>query len=178
LAAVSSHDVSEIPEADMNREPLITEIASTIAAGLPPTFVRSEKWSWRRDHGWRTDHVYAVVRQLSVAVNADVCLPPEPDSGFDYQTLAVVNLPALAGATDTLYRFAQGARLVSNLSTHLELALKWFDQFQTPEACLSYLVADRDRNPQSPAYKYCRRYLSALADNSPPTDGADGTSLG
>jgi hypothetical protein len=161
----------------MNRATLIPEIASTIAAGLPPTFVRSEKWSWRRDHGWRTDHIYAVVRQLTVAVNADVCLPPEPGSGFDFKTLAVVNLPALAGATDALYRFAHGRRLISNLAIHLELALKWFDQFQTPQDCLNYLEADRDSNPQAPAYKYCHRYLSALIDTQPPADDTNQQSL-
>jgi hypothetical protein len=148
-------------QASLN-EKWASEIRHTIEGHLPTEFVCLEPWRWSRERGWRKDEIYAVVRRETFAVNAQIVIPPIPGTQFKFTTLAVENLPALAGNSDTVYRFIHGHEALRQLAIELKLALAWFEKFDSPNRCLEYLQSDQTRNPGSVAYKYCSDYLKAL----------------
>lgn len=130
-------------------------------------FSRGSGGEWTREWGWKLDTIEITGLPRGVLINFYVWLPCHTnDRGErEHETLAMSGLGHIIGQGHVELRpswFQGEASFVARILESLCRGLTWYDQFQSPRDCLSYLQKNV-RPKGSPNYTDCEQYLLSLS---------------
>lgn len=127
-------------------------------------FSPATEWVWERLCSWKREWVHVLDLGGSVLVNFYVGVPcytgaPEPL----FEMLAIRGLGHILGERRPDFRIPTywgRSRFTARMVERLRVGLSWFDQFDSPGACLAVLRADEKRRG-TPAFMALEAFLAA-----------------
>jgi hypothetical protein len=147
---------------------LVRDIEARIAEACEPyAFVRESKWAWVRRWGWKTDRIRMAIHGLSLIINCEVFIPPNPDSIFDHSCVGIEDLAQITGGIGNRWSLAGASfrkrKIITSVESAIPKAFEWFERYDTPVGCLAHLLTPHV-NPQSREFKYQEEYLRKLQE--------------